>query len=149
MRIAMVAVAGLFASLSPVWAVDRFSCKAEDPEVKISVTSQTRNSGRLFQFGGTLAIDRPGVAEDLRNLSLGDDHMAQNWADGEELKLHIYHRRGGAPDGLVTLLIQTRAQQAGGNDYRGSYFLTLYDEPAPGREAQIFSLRGTITCTTG
>ena len=147
MRIALLAALGLAASLAPARALENFSCKVEDAQVKFTVGAQTRDVGRLFDFGGTLEIARPGLAPDFRNLRLGNDHLAQNWVDGQELKLAVHHRRTEAPYGLVTLVIETRVRDTDESSFRGSYTLVVYDEPAAGREAQLFTLRGAVACT--
>jgi hypothetical protein len=129
----------------PAVASGGLSCESEGGAATIVVESGvTRGMGSpVFNFRASVDIDDLSVAADLRMLEFDDEHLAQYWLDGEELKMVIYRERtGDAPHGYVEIVMRTTAGEEG--SYDGSYALTVFD--VTGGEGKTVTLDGSVSC---
>lgn len=117
---------------NPALASGGLNCSANEKDVSFDVSGGvTRGMGSpLFSFQGTVRIADPKVATDLAGTEFAQEHVAQYWLDGEDLRLRLYREReGGLPHGYVELGIETKA--APGDDgeglYEGLFVLTVFD----------------------
>jgi hypothetical protein len=145
----LILCAGLFiVSVFPAFASGGISCEAEDGAAKIAVESGvTRGMGSpVFNFRGSAVISDKAIAEDLRTTAFTDDHLAQYWLDGEDLRLVLYREReGDKPHGYVEITVLTKADGDEGG-YAGTYELTAYDGTGDDPEGKTVKLEGKIGC---
>lgn len=145
----LILCAGLFAvSVFPAFASGGLSCEAEGGAAKITVESGvTRGMGSpVFNFRGSAVISDKAIAEDLRTTAFTDDHLAQYWLDGEDLRLVLYREReGDKPHGYVEITVLTKADGDEGG-YAGTYELTAYDGTGDDPEGKTVKLEGKIGC---
>lgn len=131
---------------SPAFASGGLSCEARDRHASFQFDGGvTRGMGApLFNFRGSVRIAAKAVAADLRKLSFGQQHVAQYWLDGENLRLVLYREREGSrPHGYVQITVLARAAGDEGG-YKGSYALTVYD--TTGDKERTHEAEGRVTC---
>ena len=129
----------------PALASGGLSCETQGGAATVMVESGvTRGMGSpVFNFRASVDIADLSVAEDLRKLEFGDEHLAQYWLDGEELKMVIYRERTGeAPHGYVEIVMRTAAGEEG--SYEGSYTLNAFD--MTDGEGKTVTFDGTVSC---
>lgn len=142
---ALVAAASAFGS--PAWASGGLSCTIEDASVTSEIQAGvTRGMGSpIFSFQGTLAVKAKGLGVDLANTTFEQEHVAQYWLDGEELRLVIYRERMQGEHAYVQLTILARADPDEESTYAGEYVLSAY-EGAGGGEGKNFQFDGVVEC---
>lgn len=141
LSVAMTVVAG------PAWASGGVSCTIEDAAVVADVEGGvTRGMGSpLFSFHGTLSVKADGLGADLAQTTFEQDHVAQYWLDGEELRLLLYRERMQGEHAYVELTIRTQADPEEESTYAGDYTLSAY-EGAGGGEGKTFQFDGEVSC---
>ena len=138
----------LMAGAVPASASGGLSCETEGGPANIVVESGvTRGMGSpVFNFRGSVVISEKSVAEDLRTTAFADEHLAQYWLDGEDLRLVIYREReGDKPHGYVEITVLTKAEGDEGG-YAGTYELTVFDGTGDDPEGKTVKLDGKIGC---
>ena len=145
MRLGAAMVMAVLAS-GPAMASGGISCEADDGNARISTSGGVSRGmgGALFSFDGSLEVNDPEIAEDLRKVEFAREHVAQYWLDGDGLKLKLYREReGDAPHGYVeaTILSATSGEDT------GSFRIEVYDmTDVTDGEAKTASLSGKISC---
>lgn len=145
MRLGVAIVMAVLAS-GPAMASGGISCEADDGTTRISISGGvSRGMGSaLFSFNGLVELSDTAVAEDLRKIEFGREHVAQYWLDRDGLKLKLYREReGDAPHGYVeaTILSATSGEDT------GSFRIEVYDmTDVTDGEAKTASLSGKISC---
>lgn len=145
----ILTVMAVAATTSAAFASGGLSCEVKDKNAQIAVSSGvTRGMGApIFNFSGRIEIRGKSVPQDLRKTQFGDDHVAQYWLDGKELRLLLYRERDAdRPHGYVQVTITTRARGDEGT-YDGRYSLAVYDTSGnASAEGKTVELSGKIGC---
>jgi len=145
MRLGAAMVMAVLAS-GPAMASGGISCEADDGKARISISGGVpRGMGSaLFSFNGLVELSDTAVAEDLRKIEFGREHVAQYWLDRDGLKLKLYREReGDVPHGYVeaTIISPTSGEE------RGSFRVEAYEmTDATDGEAKTASFSGKISC---
>lgn len=145
--IAIAALAAVFAF--PADASGGIGCEAKDRRAEIDLQAGvTRGMGSpLFSLQGTATLKDRKVAADLRRTRFADDHVAQYWLDGDELRILLYRERpAGKPHGYVQLTIEAKSRGDDEGTYSGSYAVSVYDGVDDTSEARTASFEGRIRC---
>ncbi|MBL8581744.1 MAG: hypothetical protein JNL61_05880 [Rhizobiaceae bacterium] len=144
----MVLIVGALAIAGPVQASGGLNCEAKDKAAELSISSGiTRGMGSpLFNFNGDVRVAGKKVAADLARTTFGDDHVAQYWLDGEDLRLVLYRERdAGKPHGYVEVTILANAAGEE-NTFAGDYAITIYDGVDGTSEGRTVNLGGRVDC---
>lgn len=131
---------------TPALASGGLSCEASGNGAVIAVESGVTRGmgGPLFNFRGTSEFASKEVEADLGKQSYADEHVAQYWLDGKDLRLVLYREReGDKPHGYVEITILTKQVEEG--SYEGSYELTAFDTTGSD-EGRRLELKGKISC---
>ncbi|MBX3570373.1 MAG: hypothetical protein KF914_20090 [Rhizobiaceae bacterium] len=148
MRAAMASIV-MLACAGPAFASGGLSCEAKDEAARIEVESGVTRGmgGPVFNFRGSSEFVSEKVEADLGKQGYTDEHLAQYWLDGEELRLLLYRERDGdKPHGYVEITIRTKQIDDEGT-YAGSYELSAFDTTGTdGGEARTFEVKGEISC---
>jgi hypothetical protein len=129
------------------WASGGLSCTIGDASVAAEVQAGvTRGMGSpIFSFAGTLSVKANGLGADLAKTTFEQDHVAQYWLDGEELRLLLYRERMQGEHAYVQLDIRTTSDPDEESTYSGAYSLSAY-EGAGGGEGRTFEFDGKVEC---
>jgi hypothetical protein len=150
MRITLVVVAALFASLAPARATIGFACNAEDKALTIAMSGAYPMSlgMGMANFAADLDIRLTGTPPELRKLHLDRSHVSQQWFNGRDLRVTTrWERPDGEPFGEILLVVETRRGKAEESPYRGRYTLQInLGQLAAGREMRILEAGGTVSC---
>jgi len=145
---AVLPVVLLLLAATPALASGGLSCEAKGKGAKITVESGVTHGmgGPVFNFRGSSEFASKKVEADLGKLAYTDEHLAQYWLDGKELRLLLYRERDGdKPHGYVEITIRTKAGEEG--TYAGNYELTAFDTTGTdGGDARRLDLKGKISC---
>jgi hypothetical protein len=153
MRIVVIAVAALLASLAPARATLGFACNAGDKAVTFSMGGaygMSLGSG-MANLAADIEIRLTAAPAELRKLHLDRRHVTQQWFNGRDLRIITrWERPDGESFGEVLLIIETRRGKAEESPYRGRYALRIHLAPlAPGGEMRSLTAGGTVSCGTG
>jgi hypothetical protein len=144
----IIAFAALVCAVDTAAASGGLSCEVEDKSVRMAIGSGvTRGMGSpLFNFDGKLEVLDKSVAGDLMKTEFRDDHVAQYWLDGEDMRLLLYREReGDKPHGYVELTILTKAGEEG--TYAGHYSLSVLDTTGDtSAEGKTVTGEGEVSC---
>ena len=144
----LIVGACLLAGVGPAAASGGLSCDTKDKAIRLSIESGvTRGMGSpIFNFRGTLQLNDRRVADDLRKTQFEQEHVAQYWLDGKNLRLLLYRERvGNKPHGYVELIIETKGDGEGG--YNGAYRLTVFDMTGDKTgEGKTLAFKGKVGC---
>ena len=145
----LLAACAIFFLSGAAMASGGLSCDSEaDAPARILIESgMTRGMGSpLFNFKGSVAIADTSVAQDLRKMEFGQEHVPQYWLDRTSLNLLLYRERvGDKPHGYVEITIQTQPRDDEDGVYGGSYELTVFDTTGGGDPKEV-KLSGPISC---
>jgi hypothetical protein len=127
------------------------SCDSEeDAPARILIEAgMTRGMGSpLFSVKGSVTIADASVAEDLRRMEFGQQHVPQYWLDMTSLKLRLYREReGDKPHGYVDITIHTQPRDDEEGTYGGGYTLEVFDMTGDTTgEGKTVKLEGPMSC---
>ena len=145
---ARIAAIAIVSSIVPAAASGGLDCTAKDRKVAFQLDAGiTRGMGSpIFSFDGKIEIKDKAVAADLRETVFRQDHVAQYWLDGKELRLDLYREREGSkPHGYVELVLYTKTKGDEG-EYAGTYELMVYDGVGDNAEARQANFKGKVRC---
>lgn len=139
---------GLFLATAamPAFASGGFECTATDKSVRFRVyAAVTSGMGNpTYDLDGKLEILDKSVAQDLRNMTFGNDDRPQYWLDGKDLLLILYkEREGDKPFGSVEMELRARRTTDEGT-FRGTYKLSTEDLSDNIEDPKVVS--GKISC---
>ena len=147
MRRMMIALMSLLPLTSAAVASGGIGCEGSAGKMRFSIESGvTRGMGNpVFQFKGTIATSDKAIQPDLRKVEVTDEHLAQYWLDGKELKMVVYREREAGDHGYVQLTMITRAKEEG--TYAGRFDVSYFeskDIAAP--EGKTIEVSGKVNC---
>ena len=151
MRNKLVAVSMLVLAAGPAHASAGLSCEANDKAVKLTIEAGiSRGLGDdVFSFKGELEILSAAAPKDFRRIEFGKDNLTQRWFDSRNLKLRIYRERAGEPHGYVDIVIEAWPRKGDEIEFRGGYFLTIFDIPKLDADGTTTTLKGRVNCSAG
>jgi hypothetical protein len=142
----VLVTAGLLAWVSPAAASGGLWCEAKEAAAAIELQAGVSRGmgGAVFTFDGSVRIDDPRIADDMRFIAFTQEHLAQYWLDGEDLRLLLYGEREKGEHGYIELTIRT--VKADELEYRGDFQITVFDLSAP-EDRQTTKFAGPILCS--
>jgi hypothetical protein len=149
-RMLLAATAALIA-VAPAHTTGGFGCSASDADVSFDLDAlTTRGMGfPVLTFDGSGEIRNESIAPDLRQIAFETRHLAQYWAEDEELKLFVYREREGElPYGHIQLIVRTKWTDDGGAT--GRYDLQVLDMTGDTTgDGKALSIQGDVSCVFG
>jgi hypothetical protein len=137
----------LAVGVAPAAASGGLSCEGKGQGASFSVEGGvTRGMGApVFNFRGSSSIASKAVAPDLRRYSYTQEHLAQYWLDGDELRLVVYRERdAGKPHGYVQFTVLTKGDDEG--TYTGTFAMSVFDGVDDVSQGKTAEFAGKVTC---
>ena len=124
-------------------------CEGSEGSVTLEINSGvTRGMGSpVFQFQAKVTTTDKAIEPDLRAVTFAQEHLAQYWLDGEELRMVLYRERAAGDHGYVQFTVLTRAK--GDEDegtYAGRFEATYYEGKGVSAEGRTVTVDGEVTC---
>jgi hypothetical protein len=151
MRIAVLVLTALLASLAQARASVGFSCHADDKSVKLVASGAygTSLGAGIANFGADIEFQLAAVPADIRKLTLEYSHVSQSWFHYRDLKVMArWQPPGNGPNREFLLMIETHRGKPEGAPYRGRYTLIIYAASSdPGSKGKTLEVGGAVSCS--
>lgn len=140
------------AAAGPAFATGGLNCAIDDENLTAAFDAGFNYSipGPMFGIKGEIKPKQAGLPAELVPVVLDDKSLAQQWLDGDDLRLEFYRETANGDFAMVDLKIMTKRDPEDETSYTGEYDLGMQ---LPGANADgtanIIHKTGKVSCSVG
>jgi hypothetical protein len=148
---AILAYLILLGHMGAAQATGNLDCKIEDKSLNVAAEAVvTYGRGRsIVGFRTQADIRLKDMPDDMKNLTLGVEHLAHHWLRDRDAKLLLFWEQSAGSDASVEIIIETRRSNADDAQSSGTYQLTVSLPSNGNSKPRILKANGRARCWLG